>query len=111
MFKPKLALGVLAISQAVAQPPALRDAGTAMQRGDFATAERELRQQIDVRPDDALALSLLGATLDRASRTAEAESYHDRAVAIAPRSPDVLNNYAAHLWIAGKADESRQAYL
>src|SRR4051812_40341294 len=111
MFRPKLALALLAISQAVAQPPALRDAVTAMQRGDFTTAERELRRQIAARPDDTLALSLLGATLDRANRIAEAESYHDRAIALAPRSPDVLNNYAAHLWIAGKPDESRQAYL
>src|SRR3954470_1856128 len=106
----KLALALFAFT-ALAQPPALRDAVTAMQRGDFPTAERELREQIAAHPDDALALSLLGATLDNLKRIPEAAVYHDRAVAKAPRSADVLNNFAAHLWIAGKEQESRAAYL
>jgi tetratricopeptide (TPR) repeat protein len=111
MSRPKLVLALLAVTQALAQPLALRDAVSAMQRGDFATAERQLRAQVAAHPNDALALSLLGAALDNLKRLSEAAVYHQRAVAITPPSADVLNNYAAHLWIAGKLDESRKAYL
>ncbi len=95
----------------MAQPPALRDGIAAMQRGDFPSAERELRKQVATHPEDALALSLLGATLDNLKRVPEAAVFHDRAVAKAPRSADVLNNYAAHLWIAGKEAEARKIYV
>ena len=107
----KLAVVLVALTQAFAQPPALRDAVTSMQRGDFSAAERQLRSQLAANAGDALTLSLLGVTLDNLKRVSEAAVYHDRALAIAPRSADVLNNYAAHLWIAGKQEDARQAYL
>src|SRR5207247_1986340 len=37
--------------------------------------------------------------------------FHDRAVAKAPRHIDVLNSYAAHLWMAGNDDDARKVYL
>src|SRR4051812_6164278 len=43
---------------------ASRDAVSAMQRGDFASAEKILRAETQTRPDDAWALSLLGVALD-----------------------------------------------
>src|SRR5581483_767447 len=80
-------------------------------RGDFATAERELRLRVAAAPDDAMALSLLGAALDNLKRIDEAGKAHEQAVAKAPGSADILNNYAAHLWFAGKEVESRKVYL
>jgi len=101
---------LLFAATAFAQPLAPDDAVAAMQRGDFATAERELRRQVSAHPEDALALSLLGSALDNLKRIPEAGVFHERAIAQAPRSPDVLNNYAAHLWLAGDFAASRKAY-
>jgi predicted Zn-dependent protease len=102
-------LFILACS--AAQGADLRDAVAALQRGDFASAEQRLRTEIAARPDDAIALSLLGVALDGEKKAADAEVYHRRAVAAAPRNPDVLNNYGNHLAAAGDMEGARQAYL
>jgi tetratricopeptide (TPR) repeat protein len=94
----------------VAQPAYLRDAISALQRGDFAAAEAELRRQVAAHADDGLTVSLLGVALDNQKRVGEAGSFHERAVRLAPRSADVLNNYAAHLWIAGDSAAARKMY-
>ncbi|HKE29774.1 MAG TPA: tetratricopeptide repeat protein [Bryobacteraceae bacterium] len=78
-----------------------------LQRGDFQNAETKLRAEIVVHPENAWALSLLGSALDNLKRVEEADGFHRHAVELAPRSTDVLNNYAAHLWLAG--DEKRAA--
>jgi Flp pilus assembly protein TadD len=101
-----VALALAAV--AAAQPVYLRDAIAALQRGDFPAAERELRRQAAAHADDALAQSLLGVALDNQKRVAEGAPFHARAVQLAPRSPDVLNNYAAHLWIAGDFPAARK---
>jgi Flp pilus assembly protein TadD len=88
--------------QASASPsPQVRDAMADLQRGDFQTAEKKLRADLAAHPGNAWTLSLLGAALDSLQKTAEADPFHLRAVAAAPRSPEVLNNYAAHLWLSG----------
>jgi tetratricopeptide (TPR) repeat protein len=110
MTRPAVCALFLLATAVFAQPPYLRDAVSWLQRGDFPAAERELRRQVSAHPDDALALSLLGVALDNQKRISEAGAFHDRAVAAAPRSTDVLNNYAAHLWIAGDYAASRKAY-
>jgi tetratricopeptide (TPR) repeat protein len=89
---------------------AMRDAMSALARGDFSAAERTLRVEVAARPDDVWALSLLGASLDSLKRIAEADPFHRRAVAAAPRSADVLNNFAAHLWLAGEEAEAGKIY-
>jgi Flp pilus assembly protein TadD len=101
----------VALAQTVDHGAALRDAVAAMQRGDFQSAERQLRGEVAAHPDDALALSLLGAALDNLKKFSEAAGFHSRAVAKAPRSTDVLTSYAAHLWIGGNEEEARKVYL
>lgn len=49
---------------------AIREALTAIQRGDFAAAERTLRLEIKSRPADGAALTLLVALADRLRRAA-----------------------------------------
>lgn len=88
----------------------VRDAMAALERGDFPAAEQKLRSAIAAHPDDAWTLSLLGATLDNLKRIPEADVYHRRAIAQAPRSTEVLNNYAAHLWISGDEREAAKVY-
>jgi tetratricopeptide (TPR) repeat protein len=82
----------------------------AMDRGDLAAAERELRSEIAAHPSEAPALSLLGVTLDRENKLAEAEAFHRRALAAAPNSADVLGNYANHLLLSGDERGAAEAY-
>ena len=98
-------------AQAADDRPAIRDALAALARGDFATAEQKLRADVEAHPNDAPALTLLGVALDNLGKLPEADAVHRRALANAPRSLDVLNNYANHLVGAGKEDEARKVYL
>jgi tetratricopeptide (TPR) repeat protein len=82
-----------------------------MQRGDFATAERQLRAEVAAHPNEAPALSLLAVALDRENKFQEAAAFHRRALAAAPNSADVLGNYGNHLLLAGDDEGARQAYL
>jgi Flp pilus assembly protein TadD len=108
-----LATVLLAIppAQAADDRPAIREALAALGRGDFATAEQKLRADVATHPNDAPALTLLGVALDNLGKLPEADAVHRRALANAPRSLDVLNNYANHLVGAGKEDEARKVYL
>ena len=79
-----------------------------LQRGDFSAAEQTLRPEVKSRPHDAAALTLLGVALDSQKKFQEAEEFHRRAVADAPNSPDVWNNYANHLLATGDESGCRQ---
>ena len=93
-----------------AQSAGVRDAMAALERGDFRSAEQKLRAEVAAHPDDAWTLSLLGASLDNLKQVPEADAFHRRAVAMAPRSLDILNNFAAHLWLAGQEQEAGQVF-
>src|SRR4051812_22098621 len=88
-----------------------RDAVAAMQRGDFRAAEQMLRREVTTRPGDAVALSLLGVALDNQNQFHEAAEFHRRAIAAAPRSADVLNNYGNHLAANGEDAAAHDAFL
>jgi len=90
---------------------AIRDAAAAMQRGDFPAAEQTLRAGLQARPGDALAWSLLGLALDNQKKSKEADDAFRRALANAPRSPDVQSNYGLHLLLAGDEKAAREAFL
>src|SRR5579863_641487 len=87
-----------------------RDAIAALERGDFALAERTARVELRLHPEDALAWSVLGACLDKQGKFPEAEDAHRRAVGLAPGSADVLNNYGNHQLAAGQAAAARATY-
>jgi tetratricopeptide (TPR) repeat protein len=88
------------------QTAAIREAVGAMQRGDFPSAEKILRAEVQAYPDDPWVLSLLGVALDNQKRIPEAALFHDRAIAKSPRSPEILINYGTHLWSAGQYDKA-----
>ncbi|HXB73485.1 MAG TPA: tetratricopeptide repeat protein [Candidatus Acidoferrales bacterium] len=90
--------------------PALQEAAAALQRGDFAGAELKLRAELQVHPDDAETLSLLGFALDVQKKFPEADSVHRRAVAAAPGSTRVLGRYANHLLSTGDEKSARKAF-
>ena len=92
------------------QPAEVRDAIAALEHGDYLSAERAAQAETRRSPDDALAWSVLGVALDQQHRIAEAEPAHRRALAVAPNSPDILNNYANHQLAAGDATGARLTY-
>ena len=89
---------------------AVRQAAEAIARGDFQAAERTLRVEVAAHSGDAWALSLLGVALDDQKKTREAEEFHSRAVALSPRSAEILNNYGTHLWDAGQFDKAETCF-
>lgn len=101
----------VAIGFAADNGPAIREALAALQRGDFAAAERTLRPEVKARPNDGGALTLLGVALDNQKKFQEANQVHRRASASAPNSPDVWNNYANHLLATGDEEGARKLYL
>jgi tetratricopeptide (TPR) repeat protein len=88
----------------------LQDAVAAIGRGDFSRAEHLLRVEVLAHPGEAPALSLLGAVLDSQNKIREADTYHRRALALAPASIDVLGNYGNHLIAAGDEEAALRVY-
>ena len=101
---------ILVLCLFASQAAEIDDAIAALQRRDFVGAERKLRAIAAAHPDDARALSLLATALDNQSLAGEAEPFHRRAVDLAPRSVEVLNNFAIHLSMTGKEAEARGIY-
>jgi tetratricopeptide (TPR) repeat protein len=90
--------------------PGMREAVTALQRGDFTSAETKLRAELKFRPNDGEALSLLGAALDNQKKFSEAEPLHRRAIAAAPPSARAFGNYGSHLQFTGNERGAREAF-
>jgi tetratricopeptide (TPR) repeat protein len=95
---------------AAEQNAGVQSAAAAMQRGDYAAAEKTLRTEVGIHPGDSWALSLLGIALDNQKRPEEAEEFHRRAVAASPRSAEILNNYGTHQWNAGQFDRAEISF-
>ncbi|MEP6716265.1 MAG: tetratricopeptide repeat protein [Terriglobia bacterium] len=90
--------------------PGLQDASAAVQRGDFAGAERRLLTELKTHPNDAEALSLLGIALDNQKKLAEAETAHRQAIAAEPGSARILGRYAGHLALSGNEKAARETF-
>ena len=112
-FASLLVVLVLAVAAARSanEETAVREAAAAMQRGEFAAAEATLRAELRVRPNGALALSLLGLALDNQKKFREAADAHGRARANAPNSADVWSNYGRHLELTGDDKGALAAYV
>jgi len=83
----------------------------ALKRGDLRVAESKLRAEIQAHPDDVEALSFLGVALDGEKKFAEADSFHRRALALAPRSNSILDKYGSHLLVTGDEAGARRTFL
>ena len=97
--------------RAADQTAAVRDAVAAMQRGDFQSAEKILRAEVQAHSGDSWALSLLGVALDNQKRIPEADDFHRRAVALSPHAAEILNNYGTHLWNAVQYDKAETIFV
>lgn len=104
-------LVLLAGSFALADDRAIAEAVAALQRMDYKTGERILRAEIAARPNEAMALSLLGVALDGQGNTREAGAFHRRAVAAGAQNADILSNFGNHLAQIGNKNGAREQYL
>ncbi|TBR12992.1 MAG: tetratricopeptide repeat protein [Rugosibacter sp.] len=74
---------------------------------DVATMERHLRRLMQIKPDDALAYNALGYSLaDRKMRLTEAMQLIDKALALSPDDPFILDSKGWALFRQGQATEA-----
>lgn len=99
------------LSLSAAQQDAVSGAVEALQRGDLRGAEQTLRAELKARPNDVMALGVLGVVLDQEKNYTEAEAVYRRGMALTPRSAGLLNNYGNHLLATGKVSEAREVFL
>jgi tetratricopeptide (TPR) repeat protein len=86
-------------------------AASAFQQGQLDRAEQELRSAIAREPDRPDLLGLLGLVLDAKKDYAEAETFHQRALKLAPRSAGLWNNFGNHYLARGKDAQAKHAFL
>ena len=78
-------------------------------RGDMAGSEQDLRRIISANPQDARALNHLGYMLaDRTTRYEEAMELLERAIAIAPDDPAIIDSVAWAQYKLGRYEEALQ---
>ena len=108
---PLAAVLICALRAQSAHDDAIGSAVAALQRGDLSSAERTLRKDLESRPDDVDAQSVLGVVLDQERKFAEADTVYRRALAGSPPSASLLNNFGNHLMATGKPAEARKVFL
>jgi tetratricopeptide (TPR) repeat protein len=103
-------IGML-MGQQLAPPAVLDEAAAAFEQGRADEADQKLNSFLKGHPTDLRALLLKGAVLDSRERWAEAESYYQRALKLAPHSPQALNNAANHYLASGDRGRAREFYV
>lgn len=110
-----LTVSILVASVLFAQPPSaqtlLDEASSAYRQGKTAEAARIIDTILKDHPSEPGALVLMGVVLDAQQRYNDAETYYQRALKVAPGSPQVLNNAANHFLAAGNRKRARELYL
>jgi tetratricopeptide (TPR) repeat protein len=103
-------IGML-LAQQPAPPAVLDEAAAAFEHGRADEADQKVNSFLKSHPTDLRALLLKGAVLDSLDRWAEAESYYQRALKLAPHSAQALNNAANHYLASGDRSRAREFYL
>ncbi len=94
------------------QAPATRDPtekGLALARaGDLDAAEKEIRQSLELTPNDPQALGALGSILAMRERFDESSRYLAKALVFAPGDAATRRNLARNQWKLGQFPEARE---
>lgn len=92
-------------------------AGTRLQLGlawlaqdQLAPAERNLRQALQLAPDDYRCRLAMARYFQRVGDNASAQEHYQKAVALAGQNRDVINNYGAFLCLLGQYDAAQQQF-
>ncbi|MCB1623193.1 MAG: type IV pilus biogenesis/stability protein PilW [Pseudomonadales bacterium] len=76
-----------------------------LRQGNLPLAQEKLTRALEQNPRDPNVHTALGLLNDRLDRPREADEHYRAALRLAPRDPDVLNNYAVYLCKRGRYDE------
>jgi type IV pilus assembly protein PilF len=76
-----------------------------LHQGDLPLAKEKLDRALQENPDDPSVHSARALLFDRLGNPAKADAEFRTALRLAPRDPDVLNNYAVYLCQTGRTDE------
>lgn len=89
-------------------PDLMYDVAMAAEKIDrIEVAEKQLKQLIELKPDNAQAYNALGYTLvDRTSRSEEGLRYIEKAYALSPEDPFILDSMGWALYRVGKLEQS-----
>ncbi len=71
-------------------------------KGNLAAAKDKIDRAIEQNPRNARAQAAAGLLYDRLNEPRKSESHFERAVALDPKNPEILNNYAVILCTRGK---------
>ncbi len=82
-----------------------------LNRGDVAVAQEKLARARKEDPDSAAVHSAMAMLYVRLNKPAQADREYREALRLAPRDPDILNNYAVYLCGAGRTDEGVKLFL
>lgn len=103
----------LAQGRALVQPTTLafRLEGKALfDQGQYAQAERLLLKDLDLNPDSALCLHLLGLCRVWAGDHLAAVAYFDQALEVSPRNPAIIGDKASSLLAMGRLAQAAELY-
>jgi Flp pilus assembly protein TadD len=82
----------------------------AWQQNNLVEAERLLRLSLQDHKADAATMGFLAAVLDAEQKFDESDNFYKSALAIAPRSISLLNNYGNHCAQQGDQSRAREAF-
>lgn len=82
-----------------------------LNRGDVAVAQDKLDKAMKEDPRNPAVHSGMALLYVRLNKPAQADQEYREALRLAPRDPDILNNYAVYLCGAGRTDEGVKLFL
>ena len=89
-----------------------KDMGIAyLRRGEVERAQERLEKSFSIDEADSDVLYLLAEVYSRLGRTADAEAYFRKAMALKPNDPNLLNNFAVFLCSQKKYSESEEIFI
>lgn len=93
-----------------ARPDAYAEAASVFQRGDLSQAHQILNSAIAAQPNRPDLLGLMALVLDAQKEYDKAEPFHRRALALAPHSAALWNNFGNHCLSLSQEKKAKKAF-
>jgi type IV pilus assembly protein PilF len=82
-----------------------------LRQGQLALAKEKLERAEKYNPRDPEIHSVLALLYEKLDNQSEADSHYKTAIRLAPKNPQILNNYAAYLCQHGRTEEGVKRFL
>lgn len=82
-----------------------------LRQGNLALAKEKLERAEKYNPRDPEIHSVLALLYERLDIPAQVDSHYKTAIRLAPKDPQIINNYAVYLCRAGRTDEGVKRFL